>query len=244
MTLLEYMLEHPASNRQWHPTRNTLNPALLTPGSKKRAWFQCEQGHEWEASIQSVITEGCGCPYCAGKRAISGINDLATVRPEILQEWDFEKNSEFDPETILPSSHRKVWWKCELGHSWEARIFSRTKENGSQCPYCTGKLVLAGFNDLATLKPKIAEEWYQPLNGELTAEAVTIQSNKKVWWQCAEGHVWQAAVYSRTRKKASGCPVCAGTVKGRRSSAVAIRQGQRKIQSRRSTEWADAIVNM
>ena len=32
-------------------------------------------------------------------------------------------------------------------------------------------------------------------------------SHKKVWWQCSEGHEWQAFVFNRT--KGWGCPQCA-----------------------------------
>ena len=202
---------HPHLLKMWSQ-RNHLLPTGVTAGSHKKVWWVCEKSHEWEASIVQMALEDTGCPYCAGKRAIPGETDLATVRPDILKEWDFERNT-LEPTEILPSAHDKVWWKCSLGHSWQAIVFSRTKEKPAGCPYCTGKKVLSGFNDLTTLKPKLAKEWYEPLNDDLRPEDVTLGSNKKVWWQCAEGHVWQAAIYSRTRKKGSGCPVCAGTVK-------------------------------
>lgn len=202
---------HPHMVKFWS-RRNKLAPAAVTAGSHKKVWWVCDRGHEWEALVGSVVMDGCGCPYCSGKRAICGETDLATLRPDLMDQWDFEKNR-MDPGEILPSSHEKVWWKCGKGHSWQAMVFSRTRENGAGCPYCTGRLVLTGFNDLATLKPKIAEEWYGPLNGSLRPECVSLGSNKKVWWQCREGHVWRAAIYSRTRRKGTGCPVCAGTVK-------------------------------
>lgn len=205
---------HPHLLTAWSP-RNTLSPTEVTAGSHKKAWWRCEKGHEWESLIVSYVIDGCGCPYCAGRRAIPGETDLATVRPEIMEEWDREKNALIDPGEMLPSSHEKVWWRCALGHSWQAMVFSRTREQTAGCPYCTGRKVLPGFNDLATLKPKVAEEWYQTLNGTLRPEDVTLGSNKRVWWQCREGHVWQAVIYSRTRRKGAGCPVCAGVVKQR-----------------------------
>ena len=183
----------------------------VTPGSHIKARWRCAQGHSWTAQVYSVVLEGCGCPYCAGKLAIPGETDLVTLEPELAEQFDREKNGSLDPGDLLPSSHIKVWWRCEQGHSWEAPPYSRLK--GSRCPYCTGKKVLSGFNDLATLKPKVAEEWHPTLNSGLTPQEVSPGSNKKVWWRCSEHHVWQAVVYSRTRKNGSGCPVCAGTVK-------------------------------
>lgn len=198
----------------WDRERNgSLTPGELTPGSKRKVWWRCPQGHSWEASVYSTALDGTGCPWCAGKLPIPGETDLATLHPEIAAQWDREKNGDLTPESLLPSSHEKVWWRCCMGHSWQAPPFSRTREKGSGCPYCTGKKVLPGFNDLAAKHPALASQWYQSLNGDLHPTDVTPGSNKKVWWRCRENHVWQAAVYSRTRKNASGCPVCAGTVK-------------------------------
>ena len=209
--------------------KNSIQPTEVTAGSHKKVRWTCEKGHEWEAVIGSVSAGDSGCPYCSGRLAIPGETDLATVRPDILEEWDYERNT-LDPGEILPSSHEKAWWKCRLGHSWEAAVFSRTREKPSGCPYCTGKKVLAGFNDLGTVKPKVAKEWHPTLNGELTPDKVTLGSNKKVWWKCAEGHVWQAAVYARTRKKGSGCPVCAGTVKNAERRANPRRMNQTSMR--------------
>ena len=203
---------HPKLLSRWSE-KNKLRPTEVTAGSQKKVWWICEKGHQWEAYIFSVAMDGCGCPYCAGKKAIPGETDLATLRPDLMEQWDFEKNTMVPQETTV-ASHDKAWWKCELGHSWQAAVFSRTREkNASGCPYCIGKRVLPGFNDLGTLKPKLAEEWHDSLNKELRPEDVTLGSNKKVWWECGDGHVWQAAVYSRTRKKGTGCPLCAGMVK-------------------------------
>ena len=94
-------------------------------------------------------------------------------------------------------------------HEWQAVIAARAVEN-SGCPYCTGRRVLAGFNDLAALHPEIAAQWDDTLNGTLTPEMVTPGSHKRVWWKCHEGHVWKTAIYSRTGKQKCGCPVCAG----------------------------------
>lgn len=234
---------HPQTLKLWSD-RNKLSPTEVTAGSHKKVWWVCENGHEWEALVVAVVLDGCGCPYCAGKRAIPGETDLVTMRPDIMKEWDAGKNAHINPGEILPSSHEKVWWKCELGHSWQAVVFSRTGEQSSGCPYCTGRKVLPGFNDLATRKPKLAEEWYQPLNGELKPENVTLGSNKKVWWKCSDGHVWQAAVYSRTRKKAAGCPVCAGTVKQRKGSTAQPRQAQKKAQPHVVKEKSFVSINI
>ncbi len=216
---------HPELIRYWS-SANKLTTLSVTAGSHKKVLWCCDKGHEWEASVASVALDGCGCPYCGGKRAIPGETDLATSNPELMAQWDKEKNTGIDPSRILPSAHDKVWWRCDKGHSWQAVVFSRTRAKASGCPYCTGKQVLAGFNDLATLRPALAEEWYQPLNGGLRPDEVSLGSNKKVWWRCGEHHVWQAAIYSRTRKAGTGCPVCAGKVKAARRTEPRVSPGR------------------
>lgn len=216
MTLQDYFLQTAETSILWHTKNNeNLTPDKITVGSHKKVWWQCDKGHSWQAPVYFIAISGGGCPYCSGMRAISGENDLATQYPLLAKEWDPIRNESVTSNNVLPQSRIKVWWRCELGHSWKAAPYSRTRENGSGCPYCTGKKVLSGFNDLATLKPALADEWQQTLNGELKSCDVTPGSNKKVWWQCSEGHVWQAAIYARARQKGTGCPVCAKSARSR-----------------------------
>ena len=55
---------NPILAREWHPTKNgCLTPGDVTCGSKRKAWWICKKGHEWEARIFSR-SRGRGCPYC------------------------------------------------------------------------------------------------------------------------------------------------------------------------------------
>lgn len=73
------------------------------------------------------------CPYCSGQKVQAGYNDLATTRPDLANEWDYEKN-DFTPQQVTRGSHKDAWWKCKNGHSWKTRISARDYRNG--CPYC------------------------------------------------------------------------------------------------------------
>lgn len=212
---------------QWHPTKNgTLRPNQVAPGSSRRVWWICARGHEWEASIASRAIGGHRCPVCTGRKVAAGENDLASKFPSIAAQWHPSKNGMLTPRQVTPSSNRKVWWRCELGHDYQACVSSRTM-NGSGCPYCAGRKVLPGFNDLATLAPDLARQWHPTLNGTLTPDMVTIGSRRKVWWICPLGHVWKAIIYSRTGAKPCGCPVCAG--KARENRHRVLVGEQRKI---------------
>ena len=203
---------------QWHPTKNgALTPHDVTEGSHRKVWWRCEKEHEWQALVSSRAENGTGCPVCAGKAVLPGENDLPTLFPEIAAQWYGEKNGALKPEQVSPYSNRKVWWWCKKGHPYHAMVAARTMHN-SGCPYCAGKKVLPGFNDLATVNPEIAAQWHPTLNGNLTPEMVTVGSCRRVWWLCSDGHVWKAIIYSRTGKQKCGCPVCAGKVKPDRAA--------------------------
>ena len=59
------------------------------------------------------------------------------------------------------------------------------------CPYCTGKEVLAGYNDLQTIRPDLAEEWDYDLN-EITPDKIHFNNQTiQVHWICKQcGHKW------------------------------------------------------
>lgn len=59
----------------------------------------------------------------------------------------------------------------------------------------------------------LLEEWDDEKNLPLTPDGVTHGSHTTAWWQCANGHVWKALIYSRAGVQKCGCPVCAGKVR-------------------------------
>lgn len=209
----DFATTHPALAAEWHPTKNgDLMPQQISYGYDKKVWWRCAHGHEWQAAPKTRVRMGSGCPICANDVAQAGFNDLAALFPAVAAEWHPTKNGNLTPAQVVSGSNRSVWWKCRLGHEWRAAIVDRTRGTNG-CPYCANKKVLAGFNDLASIEPKIAAEWHPTLNGALTPEMVTAGSNRRVWWICPEGHVWRTAICNRTNaKKRTGCPVCAGNI--------------------------------
>ena len=83
---------------------------------------------------------------------------LPVENPELAAQWDYDKNGNLHPEDFTGGSNKKVWWRCALGHSWEAQINKRFTF-GRGCPYCSGNKVLPGFNDLPTTHPHVAAQW-------------------------------------------------------------------------------------
>lgn len=224
---------------QWDKQKNgTLTPQDVTQGSHKKIWWICEKGHEWEARIDSRTTERKhGCPICSGRQVLPGYNDLASQRPDIAARWHPTKNGELGPQKIAPRSRSRVWWICEKGHEYQAIVSTQGREaRKTGCPYCDGKKILIGYNDLATTQPKIAAQWYQELNGLLTPQMVTAGSNKKAWWICEEGHVWEAVINNRTSKLKQGCPICAGRHKIKSLERYAKIMAEKEAEKRKKSD--------
>lgn len=170
---------------EWDYEKNLpATPDNTSYGSGKVMAWHCSKGHEWEQSVRARVKRtSYDCPVCANRKLLPGYNDLITLYPELCKEWHPTKNGDLRPENFLPTSYTKVWWICEKGHEWEARIDVRAKL-GSGCPVCAGMKVIPGVNDLATLYPSLAKEWHPTRNGDLTPDKVYAQSTKSFWWKC------------------------------------------------------------
>lgn len=136
--------------------------------------------------------------------------NLLKQRPEIAKEWHYTKNKPLRPENFFVSSHKKVWWKCNKRHTWQATIAARTNNNQG-CPICSNRIIVPGYNDLETLDPEIAQLWNYEKNGDLKPSQVSLRSNKVVWWKCEKGHEYQVKINDKTRKR-SGCPICSNRI--------------------------------
>ena len=197
-------VSNPELSKEWDYEKNgNLRPEYVVANSGKKVWWKCDKGHEWQATIGSR-NSGRGCPCCSGNKVLTGYNDLQTVNSILAKEWNYEKNNELTPADVLSNSGKKVWWKCQRGHEWQATIDNRNKGKG--CPYCSGRYPVKGENDLQTVNPTLAKEWNYEKNSGLIPADVLPNSNEKAWWKCSKGHEWQATINSRNT--GCDCPFC------------------------------------
>ena len=129
-------------------------------------------------------------------KLVVGINDLATLHPDVAAEADG-----WDPSTVSAGSSKKLPWKCSKGHTWKTNPNERTHRTKTSCPYCGNKKVWTGFNDLQTLFPNIAKEadGWDP-------STVLAGSNTPMSWKCKKGHKWEKSLAKRIL--GINCPYC------------------------------------
>lgn len=166
-----------------HPTLNTgVDLDAVAAMSNKKYWWLCEIGHAHEATAAHK-TKGLKCPVCNGKQILEGFNDFASQYPDLVVQWHQNLNT-IKPNEITRGYNNKVWWLCSKGHSYETKPYNRTI--GTGCPVCANKVIVEGFNDLATTHPEVAAQWHPTRNGSLTPQKISSGYAKKVWMLCVQ----------------------------------------------------------
>lgn len=197
--------------RQWHPSKNgDITPDMVPYASGFKAWWVGDCGHEWQTKVSSRTAQESGCLYCSGKLTLTGVNDIGTLHPHLAQEWDTQRNTKHYGD-LLEASNYNAYWVCSVNpeHRWQQRVCNRTRR-GFGCPYCAGKHVISGTNDLASHAPHMITQFHPAHNGNMTPFNLHWSSNKKVWWICEKGHEWFASPNSRlSGPREQGCPYCA-----------------------------------
>lgn len=205
-------LTNPKLSSEWDTAKNVdISPEQIQAGSGKRIWWKCKNGHSWECSVAARTYDGKECPVC---------RSIGFLYPNLLKEWDHQRNTLIDPFNLSWGSSVKIWWLCENNHSWEVSVSSRTGR-GSGCPVCarSSRAEAVRLNKLkksGSLKekyPEIASFWHSSLNGDLQPSDFSANSHKVFWWICDCGVEYQRtpndAVTIWKRRKKCMCADCA-----------------------------------
>ena len=94
-------------------------------------------------------------------RLVEGVNDLATLRPDILEFWDYAENKKHGiyPDKVTCNSGKSAYFKCvKCGRTFDRHINQRVKGK-DRCRVCTSKEVITGVNDIATTHPHWLKYW-------------------------------------------------------------------------------------
>lgn len=133
-------------------------------------------------------------------------NSVGFLYPHLIAEWH-EENI-YSPFEVSYASNIMIKWRCSKNpdHIFEAKPNERTGKRAYGCPYCSGRRVDVGRNDLASQYPEIAKEYSS--KNELKADEVSIGSHREVLWVCpVEDH---PDYYQNVRNhiRGYGCPRC------------------------------------
>lgn len=98
--------------------------------------FKCKiDGYEWGVTPSNILS-GKGCPVCANKKVMKGVNDIATTHPHILR-FLCDIN---DGYKYTSGSTKKLKVKCpDCGYIKEMNTYSLTSF-GFSCDRCSDKI--------------------------------------------------------------------------------------------------------
>ena len=123
--------KHPELLKYWDYEKNEVKPSEIYGGGERVVYWICEKGHSYTKSILKHI-RGEGCPICAGKKVLSGFNDLLSQNPELAKEWDYELNDCTPNEIHYGNQSKNIYWICKTcGYKWESKVKHR-----KNCPEC------------------------------------------------------------------------------------------------------------
>lgn len=135
--------------------------------------------------------------------AFNPSKSLAKIKPELLEQWDYDKNS-INPEEVGFSSKKFAWWLCDEGHSFEQRIGDRgnTKYGCKECSPHT----LGDSNILSIVYPESLDQWDYKKNKKLPHNYGGA-SEKEVWWICKNNHSFKRKIKYQVAAK-NKCKIC------------------------------------
>lgn len=142
-SLIDY---HPELCNEWNCYKNGELTEAISTSSRKKVWWKCENGHEWESIISSRTYLGAGCKECNRTfKKIDNTTCLLATHPELAKEWDYKKNGEYNPNNVsINTTKKKFAWICKNGHEFEA--FNTHRKLGASCPHCEDGLYKTRIN--------------------------------------------------------------------------------------------------
>ena len=162
----------------------------------------CKQ--EFRREVRKMAAGFDECPICTGRVAIEGYNSLADEHPDIPFIWS-EKNDKKPTEVTSISSYDAIWY-CPTCKQEFRREVRKVVDDEFECPICTGKTVVAGYNSLEDEYPEIAKRWAES-NDRLPSEVLSSHIYRAEWVCPTCGGKYTASVRDVVNGLAE-CPYC------------------------------------
>ena len=164
--------------------------------SKSKAVCLCQMcGFEWAAPIGHLVSNGTGCPKCAGNLAVSAEERMAQInsRPNIsFVGW----------VGVYRGAESKAICKCAVdGFEWTASVKDLCNK-GTGCPQCAGQIATPPNERISQINAR-------PDISFVRWDGSYKNSRSKAVVKCAaDGFEWTASITALVNHK-TGCPQCA-----------------------------------
>lgn len=138
----DFETRFPEMAKYWDYSKNREKPSEVYYKSQKKYHFICSEGHNFKRDIshmrRSVDTKTQGCPICHGKQVVEGVNDLYSLRPDLMDEWDYEIN-DIKPWEVTVASNKLINAHCKnpyCDNTYTTTIYSWVNSLVNCCEDC------------------------------------------------------------------------------------------------------------
>ncbi|MEX1002330.1 MAG: hypothetical protein WDZ35_09480 [Crocinitomicaceae bacterium] len=170
--------------------------------------FQCEKGHVWETSFQSVYFDRSWCTYCMPNKK--------------LEIEDIKKESKKRGWTCLSKTvggnKDKLLWKCKRGHKVEMMVM--LFQRGYGCGKCSRL-------DSKEAALKLMQKWAEKRGGKcLSTEYINTATN--LLWECKNGHQIKMSRDVFKMRKDTWCTACTNDNRKKERYEEVVKYARRK----------------
>lgn len=130
---------------EWQSDKYESLSTIFTSSSAKVNWT-CRRCHgEFEARICEREENDKCCPYCFGRKVLSGYNSFDVTQPLLVKEWDYLNNILLaNPSEVSEKTRTNVWWICKnnIEHRYKMSLYVRVlfeKRGKEPCLICKGR---------------------------------------------------------------------------------------------------------
>lgn len=205
---------HPDLAKEWSPNNERNVDTVLKSFTTPYLWICATCKGEYSYSVAEREVGDNACPYCDGRQALKGFNDLATTHPDLAEEWS--PNNKRSIHTVLKSLTAPFLWVCPTCKGEYSCSVAKRKAGDSACPYCNDRKALFGFNSFKVRHPDLMQEWMEAENIiiGMDADKILDTCSDNVWWKCPIcNYPYTMTIKDRLMKQKRGhnpCPRCNG----------------------------------
>jgi len=163
-------------------------------GANQKVQLQCGKAHVWFATPSSLLNNRTWCLVCSGgkKKSIDEMKKLALTRGGKCLSTEYV------------SARKKLEWECSNGHRFQN---SASKVLGGQwCRLCG----IAKHSEKMRLGLVTMQKFSEQFGGVCLSSSY-FNNQKKLKWQCAQGHIWWESFGNIQQKVKIGkfwCSLC------------------------------------
>lgn len=128
---MRYCIEKTKFENNVEKNNHLLLSTYVNASTKVLIDFKC--GHKPNYLTPNSYNNGVRCPVCANQKIENGVNDIATLRPDIVKYLKYKD----DAFKYQPYSKKRILFKCDNCGCEKEYEINTVSSFGFSCPFCS-----------------------------------------------------------------------------------------------------------